>query len=73
MFNLLTDEDYYKPIATNGAFNCNYVEYESKVDKNKTLSIKKYLNMRRSCVSNIINYHQAQRGCKFHSGNAVID
>ena len=31
------DEDYYNPIKTNDAFNSNYVEYESKGDKNKTL------------------------------------
>ena len=32
------DEDYYKPIKTKGAFNGNYIEYESKGDKDKNLS-----------------------------------
>ena len=31
----MTDEDYYKPISTKSAFNGNYIEYESKGDKNK--------------------------------------
>ena len=40
LFDLLIDEDYYKPIKTNDAFSSNYIEYESKGNKNKTLSIK---------------------------------
>ena len=36
---------YYKPIKTNNVFNSDYIEYESKRDKNKTLSIKQYFNM----------------------------
>ena len=37
LFDLSIDEDYYKPIKTNDAFNSNYIEYESKEDKNKAL------------------------------------
>ena len=48
LFDLSIDEDYYKPIKTNDAFNSNYIEYESKGDKNKTLSIKEYLIMIRA-------------------------
>ena len=40
LFDLSSDEYYYKPTKTNDAFNSNYIEYESKGDKNKTLSIK---------------------------------
>ena len=29
--------DYYKPIRTKDAFNNNYVEYESRGDKDKNL------------------------------------
>ena len=39
-FNQSTDEDYYKPIKSNSAFNGNYIEYQSKIDKDKNLSIK---------------------------------
>ena len=40
VFNRSTDEDYYKPIKTNRDFNGNYIEYQSKGDKNKNLSPK---------------------------------
>ena len=32
------DEDYYKPIKTNGAFNNSYMEYENRGDKDRRLS-----------------------------------
>ena len=37
LFDLSIDEDYYKPMITNEAFNSNYIKYESKGDKDKTL------------------------------------
>ena len=52
------DEDYYKPIRTKSAFSSNYVEYESKGDKNKNLSIKEYLYMITPYLSDIINDHK---------------
>ena len=73
LFNLSIDEDYYKPIRTNSPFNSNYIKYESKGDKDKTLSIKKYLDMIRPYLSDIINDHKVQREWKVHSSNAVID
>ena len=45
LFNQSIDEDYYKPIITSSAFNSNYIEYESKGDKDKILLIKEYLDM----------------------------
>ena len=36
------NEDYYKPVKTRGAFNDNYIEYESRGDKDKKLSVKEY-------------------------------
>ena len=45
LFDLTFDEVYYKPIVTNDACNSNYIEYESKRDKDKNLSIKEYLNI----------------------------
>ena len=73
MFNLSTDEDYYKPIRTNSSFSDNYIEYESKGDKNKTLSIKGYLNMIKPFLRDIINDHKTQGEWKVNSGNEVID
>ena len=34
LFDSSFDEDYYKPIKTNDAFNSNYIEYESKGEQN---------------------------------------
>ena len=58
---LSIDEDYYKSVKTNDAFNSNYIEHESKGDKNKTLSITEYLNMIRPYLRHIINDHETQR------------
>ena len=33
LFDLEIDKDYYKPTRTNEASNNNYIEYESKGDK----------------------------------------
>ena len=38
------DEDYHKPIKTEGAFDNNYIEHESKGDKDKNLSLEEYLD-----------------------------
>ena len=40
VFNQSTDEEYYKPMKTNRAFNGNYIEYQSKGGKNQNLSPK---------------------------------
>ena len=52
---------------------CLFIEYENKGDKDKTLSIKEYLNMIRPYLSDIINNHKTQGNCKIHSGNTVVD
>ena len=70
LFDLSVDEDYWKPIKTNDDFNNNYIEYKIKEDKNKTLSIKEYLNMIRPYLSDI-NDHKTQAEWKVHS-NTVI-
>ena len=51
----------------------NYIEYESKGDKDKWLLIQEYLKMIRSYLRDIINYHKNQGEWKFHSDNVVID
>ena len=60
MFDLSIDEDYSKPITVRAAFNGNYIQYESKGDKGKNLSIKKYLNMIKPYLSDIINNHKTR-------------
>ena len=73
LFNQSTDKDYYKPIKTNSAFNGNYIEYESNGDKDKNLSAKKYLNMIRPYLSDIINDHKTPKKLRVHSSNEVFD
>ena len=63
------DKDYYKPIITRGAFNGNYIQYESRGDKGKNLSIKKYPNMIKSYLSDIINDHKTSDLERYSSSN----
>ena len=68
------DEDYYKPIIAKGAFNDDYIRYESKGDKGKNLSMKKYLNMIKPYLSDIINDHKAQgKWIIHHSSNKIME
>ena len=63
------NEDYYKAIITDGAFNNNYLQYESLggKDKDKNLSIKEYLHMIRPYLSDIINNLKSQGKWRIHS------
>ena len=71
MFDLSIDEDYYKPIIVRGAFNGNYIRCESKGDKGKNLSIKKYLNMIKPYLSDIVINHKTHGLVRYHSGDKV--
>ena len=66
LFDLSIDEDYYKPIIVRGAFNGSYIQYESK---GQNLSIKKYLNMIKPYISDIINNHKTHGSVRYHSSN----
>ena len=52
------NENYSKPIKTKGAFNNNYMEYESRGDEDKKLSPKDYLDIVRPYLRDIINNHK---------------
>ena len=69
LFDSSIDGDYYKPIIVRGAFNGNYIQHESKGDKRKNLSIKKYFNMIKSYLSDIINNHKTHGLVRYHSGD----
>ena len=69
LFDLSIDEDYYKPIIARGAFDGSYIQYESKGDKGKNLSIKKYLNMIKPYLNDVINYHKTCALVRYHSDN----
>ena len=43
LFDLSIDEDYYRPIIANGAFNSSYIQYESKGEKEKIYQQKNIL------------------------------
>ena len=61
------DEDYYKPIIAKGTFNSSYIQYETKGDNGKNLSIKKYLNIIKPYLSDIINDHKTRGLVRYHS------
>ena len=63
------DEEYYEPIIVKSAFNGNYIQYESKGDKGKNLSIKKYLSITKPYLIDIINEHKTNGLVRYHSGN----
>ena len=63
------DEDYYKPIIVKGAFDGSHIQYESKGDKGKNLSIKEYLNIIKPYLRDIINDHKTHGLVRYHSGN----
>ena len=71
MFDLSIDEYYYKPIIARGAFNSSYIQYESKGDKGKNLSIKEYLNMIKPYLSDIINDHKTRGLVRYYSSNTA--
>ena len=48
-------EDYYKPIRTGNAFSSNYIEHESTGDKDKTSSMKEYLDKTKPYLSDLID------------------
>ena len=53
LFDLPVDEDYYKLIITNFAFNNSYIQYESKGNKDKILTPREFLDMVRPYLSDI--------------------
>ena len=73
------DEDYCKPITTKDVFNGNYIQYESKGNKGKNLSMKKYLDMipylnhLKLYLSDIVNDHKTQGVWKIRSGNTITE
>ena len=71
LFDLSIDEDYYKPIIVNGAFNNNYIQYESKGNKGQILTPSEYLDMITHYLSGIINDHKTQGEFRIHSGNTI--
>ena len=59
-----TNKDYNKPIKTKSDLNGNYIEYESKGDKDKNLLPEEYLDMIRPYLSDMINNCKTKREWK---------
>ena len=64
-------EDYYKPIRIGNASSLSNIEYESTVDKGKTLFIDDYLDVIRQYLSDIINDHKIQGEWKIQLTMAI--
>ena len=56
--------NYYKPIKTKSAFDDNYIEYESKGDKDRNLSLEDYFNIIRPFLKDMINNHKTREEWK---------
>ena len=59
LFEEIDENDYYKPILVKSFHKEGYKEYESRGDKNKSLSIEEYLNMIIPYLKELINNHKA--------------
>ena len=59
MFDEIDENNYYKPILVKGFHKDCYKEYESRGDKNKSLSIEEYLNNIIPYLKELINNHRA--------------
>ena len=69
LFDLSIDEDYYEPILVKSAFDDNYIQYKSRGDKGRNLSMKRYLKMIKPYLSDLINKHKTHGSARYHSGN----
>ena len=59
LFEEIDENDYYKPILVKSFHKEGYKEYESRGDKNKSLSIEEYLNKIIPYLKELINNHKA--------------
>ena len=53
LFEQQEEKDYYKPKRVSNFWDNNYIEYESNGDKNRNLSLDKYLNKIEPYLRNI--------------------
>ena len=61
------EENYYKPVGVNIFSSNHYIEYESKGDKNKTLSFEEYHNKIRPYLKDFINTFKKPDAWKIQS------
>ena len=63
------DEDYYEPIIVKSDFDGNYIQYKSKEDKGKNLSIKRYLKMIKPYLSDLTSNHKTHGLVRYYFGS----
>ena len=64
-------KDNYNPVRIGDAFSSNDIEYKINEDKDKTLSIKDYLDEIKPYLSDIIRDHKTQDEWKIHPTMAI--
>ena len=64
LFNKINEEDNYKPIKTKKASDDDYMEYESRGDKDNNLSLVEYLNIIRPYLRDMIDNHKTHNEWK---------
>ena len=64
LFKLPINEDYYKPTLVKSGYNNNYFQYEIKGDK--ILTVKEYLGLTESYLSDMINDYKSKGEWKIH-------
>ena len=69
----LFDENYYKPIKNKSAFNDNYIEHESKGDKDENLLLKEYLYINIPYLRDITNDHKTLMEYRVRLVDKIID
>ena len=72
LFNRINEEDYYKPIKTKHTFDDDYMEYESRGDKDNNLSLVEYLNIIRPYLRDMIDNHKAHSEWKIQLVMKII-
>ena len=71
LFDLSIGEDYYKPVISKGSFNNNYIQYESRGDKDKISTVNEYLDIIRPYLRGMINDHKTQSEWKIQLTVAI--
>ena len=61
LFDEVSEEDYYKPILVKSSFEGNYKYYKSRGYKEKSLSVKQYLNKITAHLYDSINDYRIAR------------
>ena len=65
------DRDYYKPVIINGAFNNKYIQYRSKGNNDKIVTVHKYLDIMWPYLRDIKNDHKIKSEWKMQLAIAI--